>query len=215
MSILSLVKYAQYCALVTGRKLCSFSSGLSPCLAKRPRLDPPDSDVMTEKPRRSGDSIFSGGLLTVILFRGMLIGLTTIAVFSMLLTGGASLQTARTGALAALILTQLIHVFECKSERRTLLHIPFFNNLKLIGAVCVSLAVMSFAIWHPVGQMIFETVALSAQQMRLIGLLLLAAPLLWALVSGGLFAKKEPVMPSREQNTRNIPYKKERKTGRI
>ena len=51
--------------------------------------------------------------------------------------------------------------------------------------------------------------------MRLIGLLLLAAPLLWALVSGGLFAKKEPVMPSREQNTRNIPYKKERKTGRI
>ena len=178
-------------------------------------LDPPDSDVMTEKPRRSGDSIFSGGLLTVILFRGMLIGLTTIAVFSMLLTGGASLQTARTGALAALILTQLIHVFECKSERRTLLHIPFFNNLKLIGAVCVSLAVMSFAIWHPVGQMIFETVALSAQQMRLIGLLLLAAPLLWALVSGGLFAKKEPVMPSREQNTRNIPYKKERKTGRI
>ena len=133
----------------------------------------------------------------------------------MLLTGGASLQTARTGALAALILTQLIHVFECKSERRTLLHIPFFNNLKLIGAVCVSLAVMSFAIWHPVGQMIFETVALSVQQMRLIGLLLLAAPLLWALVSGGLFVKKEPVMPSREQNTRNIPYKKERKTGRI
>ena len=89
-----------------------------------------------------------------------------------------------------MILTQLIHVFECKSERRTLLHIPFFNNLKLIGAVCVSLAVMSFAIWHPVGQMIFETVALSAQQMRLIGLLLLAAPLLWAVVSGRPLCQK-------------------------
>ncbi len=77
-------------------------------------LDPPDRDVMEMKPRRSSDSIFSGGLLSVILFRGILIGLTTVAVFSMLLTGGASLETARTGALVTLILTQLIHVFECK-----------------------------------------------------------------------------------------------------
>ena len=83
---------------------------------------------MDRKPRRSTDSIFSGGLLTVILFRGMLIGLATVAVFSMMLTGGATVQAARTGALATLILTQLIHVFECKSESRTLLQIPFFNN---------------------------------------------------------------------------------------
>ena len=148
-------------------------------------------------PRRSTDSIFSGGLLSVILFRGILIGLTTVAVFSMLLTGGASLETARTGALVTLILTQLIHVFECKSETRTLLHIPIFNNLKLIAAVCVSLGVMCFAVWHPIGRTIFETTTLSNEQMKLIGLLLSVAPLLWALVNALLSShhpSRNPVM---------------------
>lgn len=148
-------------------------------------LDPPDSDVMTERPRRAGESIFSGGLLTVILFRGMLIGLTTIAAFSLLLTSGASLAVARTGALATLILTQLIHVFECKSERKNLFQIPFFNNFKLIAAVATSLSVMIFAVWHPVGEAIFKTSALSMPQMRMIAVLLLVAPTLWMIVSSG------------------------------
>ncbi len=146
-------------------------------------LDPPDQDVMEMKPRRSTDSIFSGGLLSVILFRGILIGLTTVAVFSMLLTGGAGLETARTGALVTLILTQLIHVFECKSETRTLFRIPIFNNMKLITAVCVSLSVMYFAVWHPLGRTIFATTVLSVAQMKLIGLLISAAPILWAIVN--------------------------------
>ena len=156
-------------------------------------LDPPDRDVMDQKPRRSTDSIFSGGLLEVILFRGSLIGLSTIAVFSLLLTGGAPLEMARTGALVTLILTQLIHVFECKSETRTLFGIPFFNNFKLIAAVCTSLAVMSFAVWHPIGRMIFETTALGVEQMKLIGALVMAAPVLWAFVSGLWFHKRAKI----------------------
>jgi len=161
-------------------------------------LDPPDSDVMDRKPRRSTDSIFSGGLLTVILFRGMLIGLATVAVFSMMLTGGATVQAARTGALATLILTQLIHVFECKSESRTLWQIPFFNNWKLIGATGISLAVMCFAIWHPMGRSIFETTALGLEQLKLIGIVLLIPPLLWGIVCAA-FWKKSNVIPVRNQ----------------
>ncbi len=153
-------------------------------------LDPADQDVMNQKPRKSSDSIFSDGLLSVILFRGMLIGLTTVAAFSILLTSGASLQVARTGALVTLILTQLIHVFECKSETKTLFHIPFFNNFKLIAAVCTSLAVMCFAVWTPMGRMIFETAALSLPQVKLIGVLLAAAPLLWTVISSTLFKRR-------------------------
>lgn len=167
-------------------------------------LDPPDSDVMDRKPRRSTDSIFSGGLLTVILFRGMLIGLATVAVFSMMLTGGATVQAARTGALATLILTQLIHVFECKSESRTLWQIPFFNNWKLIGATGISLAVMCFAIWHPMGRSIFETTALGLEQLKLIGIVLLIPPLLWGIVCAA-FWKKSNVIPVRNQeNVRKL-----------
>lgn len=153
-------------------------------------LDPADGDMMSRKPRKSTDSVFSGGLLSVILFRGILIGLTTLAAFSFLLTSGAPLQTARTGALVTLILTQLIHVFECKSETKSLFRISFFNNIKLIAAVCVSLAVMCFAVWNPVGMAVFETVALSLEQMKVIGALLFAAPLLWAFLNATVLRRK-------------------------
>ena len=153
-------------------------------------LDPADGDMMSKKPRKSTDSVFSDGLLSVILFRGILIGLTTLAAFSFLLTSGATLQIARTGALVTLILTQLIHVFECKSETKSLFRIPFFNNMKLVAAVCVSLAVMWFAVWNPVGMAIFETAALSLDQMKRIGALLLAAPLLWAFLNATVLRRK-------------------------
>ena len=116
----------------------------------------------------------------------------------MMLTGGATVQAARTGALATLILTQLIHVFECKSESRTLLQIPFFNNWKLIGATGISLAVMCFAIWHPMGRSIFETTALGLEQLKLIGIVLLIPPLLWGIVCAA-FWKKSNVIPVRNQ----------------
>ena len=179
-------------------------------------LDPPDSDVMNQKPRKSTDSIFSGGLLSVILFRGMLIGLTTIAAFSLLLTSPAipeaiRLETARTGALVTLILTQLIHVFECKSENKTLFSIPFFNNWKLIAAVCTSLMVMGFAVWHPMGRMIFETTALNTEQMKLIGVLLMIAPLLWSVVSGMMFSKrKEEVINSQNNASKSKPKNRQK-----
>ena len=179
-------------------------------------LDPPDSDVMNQKPRKSTDSIFSGGLLSVILFRGMLIGLTTIAAFSLLLTSPAipeaiRLETARTGALVTLILTQLIHVFECKSENKTLFGIPFFNNWKLIAAVCTSLMVMGFAVWHPMGRMIFETTALNTEQMKLIGVLLMIAPLLWSVVSGMMFSKrKEEVINSQSNPSKSKPKSRQK-----
>ena len=146
-------------------------------------LDPPDRDVMTQRPRRPEESVFSGGLLTVIWFRGMLIGLTTVGVFSLFLTAGADLALCRTAALVTLVLTQLIHVFECKSEDAGLFGIHPFNNWKLIGAVAVSAAVLWAAVYHPVMRVIFRTVPLTGEQLGLVGVSLLVAPLLWAMVT--------------------------------
>lgn len=44
-------------------------------------MDPAQDDVMELSPRSSEESIFSGGLLGTIVFRGMLIGLTTLSMF--------------------------------------------------------------------------------------------------------------------------------------
>ena len=77
-------------------------------------LEPAESSVMKKPPRKEDDSFFSGGLMWHIVIRGLLIGICTLASFTVLLTNTHSLGTARTGALITLVLSQLIHVFECK-----------------------------------------------------------------------------------------------------
>ena len=140
-------------------------------------LDPPSEDVMAQPPRRAGDSIFSGGLATTILTRGFLIGLTTLAVFTILTGQDATLEQARTGALTALVASQLIHVFECKSEKKGLLSIHPLDNPLLIGAVGVSALMLAAALYTPLFSSVFQTVPLTGKQLLTCLIACLAAPL--------------------------------------
>lgn len=141
-------------------------------------LDPADRDVMEVKPRGKNEGIFAGGLLSTILFRGCLIGLTTVAVFSSFLRSYGDLNLARTGAFATLVVTQLIHVFECKSEERGLFGINPLNNMKLIFAVMVSAGVLWAAVYLPLFNGIFQTVPLSWEHLARMTLYILFAPAL-------------------------------------
>lgn len=128
-------------------------------------MEPCDRELMKKSPRRSNESFFSEGLMFKIIFRGILIGLSTLACFTVLLRGGYGITAARTGALTTLIVSQLFHVFECKSETKGLFGINYFNNPKLIAAVIISLAVLAAAIYLPVMQTVFSTVALERSQL--------------------------------------------------
>ena len=78
------------------------------------------------------------------------------------------------------MLTQLIHVFECKSERKRLTRIPLGNNPWLIGAALTSLAMILAVIYVPFLQPVFRTIALSGSQL----LTVLGISLLGPLLSG-------------------------------
>ena len=121
-------------------------------------LEPGEKSVMHKPPRNESDSFFQGGLLSRIIIRGVLIGLCTLACFTCLLKTGCTLDQARTGALITLIASQLIHVFECKSEEKTLLSIPFFSNPFMLFAVAVSFACMLVCIYVPFLSGIFALV---------------------------------------------------------
>ena len=95
-------------------------------------MEPFDKRVMSKPPRRVDESFFADGLLGKIVFRGILIGLITLGCFTTILRMGGSVDTARTCALLSLVMSQLIHVFECKSENGNIFTVPYFNNIKLI-----------------------------------------------------------------------------------
>ena len=131
-------------------------------------FDPPEKDIMMRRPRGAKENIFSQGLLNLIMFRGALIGLSTLAVFMSMLYIGGSVESARTGAFLTLVLTQLIHVFECKSERRSIFEIPVLNNIWLVLAVLCSLVMILGVVYIPFFQVVFKTVALTLNEWVLV-----------------------------------------------
>ena len=128
-------------------------------------LEPPERDIMNRPPRKSTEGFFAGGLMWKIVIRGVLIGLSTLASFTSVMHMGGSLEACRTAALITLVASQLIHVFECKSEYGNLFSIRLFSNIKLILAVIVSLAALVAAVVIHFMQGIFATVLLTNEQL--------------------------------------------------
>ncbi|NLX75814.1 MAG: cation-translocating P-type ATPase [Clostridiaceae bacterium] len=122
-----------------------------------------DRDVMKQKPRDPNENIFAGGLLQLIITRGIFIGVSTLLSFMLVYRRSGNLESARTAALVTLVLSQLIHVFECKSEKKNIFEIEFLSNLWLVGAVLTSLGILACVVYVPALHGIFETVSLSPE----------------------------------------------------
>jgi Ca2+-transporting ATPase len=153
-------------------------------------LEPAEPGVMTEKPRPANASVFSGGLLGTIAFRGCLIALTTLAVFTATYRAAANLEAARTAALVTLVMSQLFHVFECKSEKRSIFKINPLDNPALILAAATSLAVTVAAVYWPWAQQILSTAPLTAVEFLRAILYAVSVPVISALVM--LIPKRRP-----------------------
>ena len=146
-------------------------------------LEPTEESVMTKRPRKKDESFFSGGLMSRIIFRGLLIGLSTLACFVAVFRLSGSVETARTGALFTLVASQLLHVFECKSEEKNLFTVPLFNNIFMLAAVLLSLTVILASIYVPFLQTVFSTVALGPVYLAIALACSFAVPLLSTVVS--------------------------------
>jgi Ca2+-transporting ATPase len=118
-----------------------------------------------------------------IVLRGVFIGLSTLASFTTVMRLGGSLEAGRTAALITLVTSQLIHVFECRSERKSIFRMNPLGNMKLVGAVAVSVAVLAAAVMIPQFQVIFSTVAPDMVQLMTALGFSIAVPFLSALLS--------------------------------
>jgi Ca2+-transporting ATPase len=131
-------------------------------------VDPADGDIMFEKPREKNESVFSRGLTEKIIIRGCLIGVCTVLSFIGGKYYGMNIEACRTLALGTLVLSQLIHVFECRSEKHSLFEINPFTNLYLIGAVGISIIMLLSIVYIPLLQKVFHTIPLDFGQWTII-----------------------------------------------
>ncbi len=123
--------------------------------------DPPAKNIMDQPPRTSNDSVFSGGLGYKVMTRGLIIGLASLVLFVWKVSSGSSLIAARTLMIAHLVISEFVHIFDCRIENHTG-KVGLFSNKWLVGAVAVSMMMVAGIIHLPVLQSIFGTAALSA-----------------------------------------------------
>ncbi|MBT2687973.1 calcium-translocating P-type ATPase, SERCA-type [Bacillus sp. ISL-47] len=121
-------------------------------------LDQPEENVMKRKPRSPKEGVFSRGLGWKVVSRGFLIGLVTLLAFIFAYKAHPDhLAYAQTVAFATLVMAQLIHVFDCRSEKSVFSRNPFGNKY-LVWAVISSLLLVLIVIYYPPLQPIFHTV---------------------------------------------------------
>lgn len=131
-------------------------------------LDRPEDNVMKRDPRSPNEGVFARGLGWKVISRGILIGLSTIAAFMLAYNDNPdNLAYAQTVAFATLVLAQLIHVFDCRSEKSILSRNPF-GNIYLVWAVLSSLLLVLVVIYVPALQGIFHTVAIQPKDWLMI-----------------------------------------------
>ena len=150
-------------------------------------LDKPEGDLMKRKPRHPKEGVFARGLGWKVISRGFLIGIVTLAAFMIVYYRHPDdLAYAQTIAFATLVMAQLIHVFDCRSEKSIFERNPF-GNLYLLGAVISSILLLLVVIYYPPLQPIFHTLPILARDWLLI-LGLSAIPTF--LLAGSLLTRK-------------------------
>ncbi|WP_026675928.1 calcium-translocating P-type ATPase, SERCA-type [Fictibacillus gelatini] len=131
-------------------------------------VDPAEDNVMKREPRKSNEGVFSRGLGWKIISRGFMIGaVTTLAFWIALKENPDFLIRAQTIAFCTLVMAQLIHVFDCRSER-SVFHRNPFQNIYLVLAVLSSVLLLLVAMYIPFLQSIFHTIPLNLRDWLLV-----------------------------------------------
>lgn len=131
-------------------------------------IDPPEKNVMNQKPRNPREGVFARGLGYKIITRGILIGVVTLIAFMIAYDNNPdNLTYARTIAFTTLVLAQLIYVFDCRSEKGIFARNPF-TNIYLILAVLSSLILLLIVVYLEMLQPIFHTTALTFRDWLLV-----------------------------------------------
>jgi Ca2+-transporting ATPase len=117
--------------------------------------EPAEKDIMKRKPRKTNESIFSGGLGLHVIWVGVLMGLLSIGVqWYEINTDDKNWQTI---VFTTLCFSQLWHVMAIRSEIRSLFSQGIFSNKSLLGSVAITVLLQFIIIYVPQLNSFFHT----------------------------------------------------------
>jgi Ca2+-transporting ATPase len=125
-------------------------------------VDPPDPDLMSRRPRRRGDSIFSRPVIRFLAGAGIWTAIVSLLVFLWALNSGRSFIESQCMCFVTLILIQFFNAVNCRSEKHSIFKIGLLSNKWLLLAIAGSLSMTVMLVYVPFLQEVFHTYALSA-----------------------------------------------------
>jgi Ca2+-transporting ATPase len=133
-------------------------------------VDPKAPDLMKRPPRRPEARLLDGGRLLAIGGEGLMLGLIALGAFSYSLYGlHQELDQARTVTFTVMVVAQLVHVFNCRSERLSLFQLGVGTNSVLVWAFLLSLVVQVAVLTVPAVAPIFKVAPLPIEDWALMG----------------------------------------------
>ena len=142
-------------------------------------VDPAEKNIMNRKPLKQSKGIFTKGMTWRIVYQGIMIGALTLAAFiiglatpvenlpvietknaegmvRVLSNEEVKVEIGQTMAFIVLALSELVHVFNIRNNKESVLKSNPFNNGKLILAVGVSAILMLMVLFIPALRNVFS-----------------------------------------------------------
>jgi Ca2+-transporting ATPase len=149
-------------------------------------VDPSDRSIMQRAPRQPSTSFLDRDRMILLLGQGLFMALVTVTSFAYCLYGmDQNLERARTVTFTVLVMAQLFHAFNCRSDRASLFTIGWSTNQPLLLAVAGSAALQAAILLAPWTREVFKVAPFNPEHWLLafgLGLLPLAAMELWKLI---------------------------------
>jgi P-type Ca2+ transporter type 2C len=144
-------------------------------------VDPAEKDIMNKKPKKE-KGIFTKGMSFRVIYQGVMIGFITLAAFIIGLatpsatTDAEKIQIGQTMAFCVLALSELVHVFNIRDNKKSIFKGGLFSNSKLILATIASAGLMFIVLLVPALRNIFS-IAMLPKENILETILLVFSPI--------------------------------------
>ncbi len=137
-------------------------------------VDPKAPDLMKRRPRRPDASLLDGKRLVAVGVEGLMLGVIALGAFAYSLYGWhQTVEEARTVAFTVMVGAQLVHAFNCRSERLSLFQVGLGTNRTLLWAFLLSLVMQLAVLTVPAASPIFKVAPLPIENWGLMAAMML------------------------------------------
>ena len=135
-------------------------------------VDSKSPDLMKQPPRRPDARLLDGGTLLAIGAQGVMLAAIALGAFAYGLYGlHQEVEQARTVVFSVMVVAQLVHAFNCRSERLSLFQVGLWTNRPLLLAFSLSLGIQFAVLTVPAAARVFKIAPLPIEDWVIMGAL--------------------------------------------